>query len=570
MKKVFSTHILYLAALAVKAFDGLLELIGSMVILIIDPSKWSGYLGFIFRKELIEDPNDLVANFLINNVGQLGASIQVSGFLYLLSHGLIKIFLVVSLLKKKHWAYPVSEIVLSLFVIYQTYLFAHSGSIIILFLNAVDILLMVLIWIEYKKIKKQVKGSYLLILGVIILSFLSAIFLYLNSTRQNEISPVPSVNPTPSPTPTPTPSPSPNIEEPGKEEPSVAPGKVDFDVKDIEGQLVKHLFNIELVPSPKAAAFSPDGKEIWATLLLNKKRGVGVFDASNGRKIKDIDLEGGGGVEIVFSKDGTKAYVSQMETAKVFELDVKTKEVLRSFDTQSAWTKELWLSKDNALLYASNWCGDDVSEIDVEQGELVCRIKTVDTPRGIYVTPDNSYLYVAGFADGEIQKIDLKTGQKEILLDSGGAMRHIAADEEEGILYFSDMAKASIWKLDLETDEVEKFVSTDHNPNTIVLSPDNKILFVSCRGINASADNYYIPGPEWGSVLLFDTETGKMLDAIIGGNQATALAVSPDGKSLVFSDFLDNRLEVFEIPDYEVLKQGGGGIANFYKQYLRK
>ena len=433
---------------------------------------------------------------------------------------------------------------------------------------------------EYKKIKKQVQGNYFLILGLIMLIFLPAIFLYLNSTWQNETSPVSSIKPVPtfiptsipisSSTPTPSPTPSPNIEELDKEEPSVAPGRVDFDVKNIEGQLVKHLFNIELIPSPKAAAFSLDGKEIWATSLLNKKRGVSVFDTSNGRKIKDIDLGGGGGVEIVFSKDGQKAYVSQMETAKVFEIDTQTKEVLRSFDTQSTWTKELWLSQDNALLYASNWCGDDVSEIDLESGELVRRIKTVDTPRGIYVTPDNRYLYIAGFADGEIQKIDLKTGQKEILLHSGGAMRHIAANEKEGTLYFSDMAKASIWKLNLETSKVEQFVSTDHNPNTIVLSPDNKILFVSCRGINASAGNYYIPGPEWGSVLLFDTGTGKMLDAIIGGNQPTALAVSPDGKTLVFSDFLDNRLEVFEIPDYEVLKQGEGGIANFYKQYLRK
>ena len=79
-----------------------------------------------------------------------------------------------------------------------------------------------------------------------------------------------------------------------------------------------------------------------------------------------------------------------------------------------------------------------------------------------------------------------------------------------------------------------------------------------------------MPGPEWGSVLLFDTETGKMLDAIVGGNQPTALDVSPDGKYLVFSDFLDARLEVYEIPSYETLKNGNGGRSGIYKSELKK
>jgi hypothetical protein len=61
-----------------------------------------------------------------------------------------------------------------------------------------------------------------------------------------------------------------------------------------------------------------------------------------------------------------------------------------------------------------------------------------------------------------------------------------------------------------------------------------------------------------------------MFDAIVGGNQPTALAVSNDGTRLVFSDFLDNRLEVFGIPSYDILKNGNGGRSNVYKQDLKK
>jgi len=339
---------------------------------------------------------------------------------------------------------------------------------------------------------------------------------------------------------------------------------------DPEGQLVHYLFSIEGVPSPKAAAFTIDGKEIWVTSLLNKKRGVFVFNTLTGEYITDINLEDGGGVEIIFSSDGKKAYVSQMETAKVFEIDTASKKIMRTFDTKSAWTKILEFSHDEKKIFAANWSGDDVSEIDLESGKTIRRILTVDTPRGLYTTKDGKYLYVAGFGKGEIEKIDLNTGKGEVIYKNNGAMRHIAADEEKDVIYISDMGKNVIWKVNLNNDEVTKFAGTDKNTNTIDLSPDKKILFVSCRGLNFSADNYYVPGPEWGSVLLFDTETGKILDAIIGGNQPTALDVSPDGKYLVFSDFLDARLKVYKIPPYEELKNGNGGRSGVYKSELKK
>lgn len=341
-------------------------------------------------------------------------------------------------------------------------------------------------------------------------------------------------------------------------------------IKDSAGQLVHHLFNIESLPSPKAVAFSADGSEIWVTHLLNKKRGVSVLDAFSGEKIAEINLENGGGVEIAFSQDGKKAYLSQMETGKVFEIDTKTKKILRTFNTKSTWTKVLAVSKDGKFLYASNWCGDNVTEINLREGKVQRQISTVDTLRGLYLTEDNKFLYVAGFAEGEIEKINLETGQGKVIFKSGGAMRHIVGDEKRGVLYASDMAKNIVWRVFLKGDRVEKFTDTDNNPNTIVLSPDKKILFVSCRGKNFSPENYYVPGPEWGSVLLFDTETGKMLDAIVGGNQPTGLDVSPDGKILAFSDFLDGRLEMFSLPSYEVLKKGNGGKSKVYKNELRK
>jgi hypothetical protein len=95
------------------------------------------------------------------------------------------------------------------------------------------------------------------------------------------------------------------------------------------------------------------------------------------------------------------------------------------------------------------------------------------------------------------------------------------------------------------------------------------VLFISNRGAN-NPKSYYIPGYEWGSILLMDTTTGKPLDAIVGGNQCTALGVSDDGHTLVFSDFLDNRLRVYAVPDFSVLAAGHGGFYSKHFALLQK
>jgi sugar lactone lactonase YvrE len=166
---------------------------------------------------------------------------------------------------------------------------------------------------------------------------------------------------------------------------------------------------------------------------------------------------------------------------------------------------------------------------------------------------------VAGFGHGQLARIDLTSGESHTLLDTGGALRHLVGDSRRGVLYADDMAKNAVYVVDMRNGQARKLAATGKKPNTIDLSPDGKVLYVSNRGENGRS--YYAPGPEWGSVLALDTRTGKAVDAIVGGNQTTGLDVSPDGRLLAFSDFLDNRVQIFEIPPFETLANGGGGRA---------
>jgi DNA-binding beta-propeller fold protein YncE len=317
--------------------------------------------------------------------------------------------------------------------------------------------------------------------------------------------------------------------------------------------------------NPKQVAFTPDGTQIWVSLLGGQ--GVEVFDAATFERLAEINLGQHGAVEIIFAPDGAAAYASQMETASVYEIDTADLEVRRQLMTEGTWSKVMALSPDASTLYVSNWTSDDVSEIDLVSGEVRRRLPTVRNPRGLYPTEDGERLFVAGFGHGELARIDLAEGTSQVLLSTGGAMRHLVGDGKR--LYAGDMATAEVYVVDLETEETHKLADTNAKPNTIDLSPDGRVLYVSNRGRN-NPESYYLPGPEWGSVLAFDTATGDPLDAIVGGNQTTGLAVASDGSAVAFSDFLDNRVSVYEIPGYDALAAGGGGRFEAHRDELAK
>jgi DNA-binding beta-propeller fold protein YncE len=319
--------------------------------------------------------------------------------------------------------------------------------------------------------------------------------------------------------------------------------------------------------APKQVAFTPDASELWVTLLAGS--GLEVYDPANGALLAAIDLPEAGSVEVIFDSTGQTAFVSQMETASVYEIDVATHSIRRTLETGGSWTKVMVLDPDEERLWASNWVSNDVSEFDLATGELVRRIPTVATPRGLATDPGGTRLYVAGYDSGDIQVIDLATGEGTVIADTGGAVRHLVADPESNLIYASDMALDQIFAIDTGTDTVEPIAETDRLPNTVDISPDGQVLAVSNRGRN-NPETYYLPGPEWGSILLIDAASGAILDAIVGGNQPTGLDLSADGTLLAYSDFLDNRVTVLSVPSTADLRAGGGGRADTYRNELAK
>lgn len=332
--------------------------------------------------------------------------------------------------------------------------------------------------------------------------------------------------------------------------------KIDKSTSELEIKLEKKDSMLEQVAvistgkHPKSVEFTPDGRYMVSALLEGS--GVDIISAENFKHVKRVEFpekyaKMKNFVEIVFLPGKNEMWVSQMSTNSVHVIDMKDFTYKLTIPSKGIWTKIIAFSNDYKLAFASNWESHDISVIDVDQYKVIKKIKVAGIPRGMAVTDDNKYLYVCIFSSGQMQKIDLKTlNVVKTMNFPHGAKRHIILDKKKNLFYISDMYRGSIYVLNPVDDKVIKEIPVDSKLNTAELSPDGKFIFVSSRGPN-NRESYLLKGPIFGKVFVIDTDTLEIREWIWGRNQPTGLDVSPDGKYMVFTNFLNDELELYRI-----------------------
>jgi uncharacterized membrane protein len=144
---------LFEISLIIKAINAIADVLGGIIIWFTSKIVLVTFVLNILQHELSDDPKDYVAKFIVNSAEALSVNSQYFLGGYLLIHGVVKIFLLICLYKKKLWAYPVSIIIFSIIIFYETYLFYFSHSLWTLAFILFDILLVLLTWHEYYFLK---------------------------------------------------------------------------------------------------------------------------------------------------------------------------------------------------------------------------------------------------------------------------------------------------------------------------------------------------------------------------------------------------------------------------------
>ena len=199
-----------------------------------------------------------------------------------------------------------------------------------------------------------------------------------------------------------------------------------------------------------------------------------------------------------FTKEGhdTCSPASGYDTSFLSRVNLKSYNIDAVYPVGSV-PKVVKVTPDNKYILVSNWCSYTVTVISVETGKTVENIKIGRYPRGIAITKDSVYAYVAEMGGSGVHRIDLR-----------------------------DFSKT--------------FIPVGSNPRAIVLSPDEKTLYVT---LNIS-----------GKVAAWDLEKSKLIKTVSTGKAARSLDISDDGSTLFVVNFGSGTMSKVRASDMKLIQ----------------
>ena len=149
-------HRIFQISVALKGLHALIEVAGGVALYLVSTDTIAGLVKFATQEELIEDPNDYVATRLLAMAQHFSVDSKSFYAFYLLSHGVIKLLLVVGLLRNRLWSYPASILALGAFIAYQLYRYSYTQAVGLIVLTVFDFAVIALIWHEWRVRKRAV------------------------------------------------------------------------------------------------------------------------------------------------------------------------------------------------------------------------------------------------------------------------------------------------------------------------------------------------------------------------------------------------------------------------------
>lgn len=141
---------IFRVSVILKGLDGLLEIIGGALLLLVPVSSINSVVRALTQRELSEDPNNFIATHLRDAAASLTGSVTLFAAIYLLVHGIVKVVLVIAVLGGHTGAYPWMIGFLIAFVIYQVYEMILHLTIGLVLLTLFDLLIIGLTVHEYR------------------------------------------------------------------------------------------------------------------------------------------------------------------------------------------------------------------------------------------------------------------------------------------------------------------------------------------------------------------------------------------------------------------------------------
>ena len=128
--------------------------IGAFVRAYVNTAWLTNAIDWITPDRLLADPNDFIANRMLQFAGHFSVGTKSFMAVYLMATGFVKLFLFIELLRNRMWIFKPAIVALSLFVLYQFYRYIFvTGAPSLLVFASLDLIVIGLIWHTYRQKK---------------------------------------------------------------------------------------------------------------------------------------------------------------------------------------------------------------------------------------------------------------------------------------------------------------------------------------------------------------------------------------------------------------------------------
>jgi uncharacterized membrane protein len=142
-----------------KGAIGILQALAGTILLLIGPNMISNMIETSLEKD-VGNPRSILHGILLKLSEISSLNIHLFIALFMIVHGLVFIAAVFALIHKRMWAFPTAGLLLLLFIIYQVYHLSRNFSFIMMILTSIDIIIFVLLSLEYRRLKMTEKELF--------------------------------------------------------------------------------------------------------------------------------------------------------------------------------------------------------------------------------------------------------------------------------------------------------------------------------------------------------------------------------------------------------------------------
>ncbi len=249
---------------------------------------------------------------------------------------------------------------------------------------------------------------------------------------------------------------------------------------------------------------------------------------------------------IAVSKDGTRAYVTNIHDGTVSVIDLRTGQVGASITIGGQPTAIAVNSAGNRI-YVLNDADDTVSVVNTITGKIVGQaIQVGNDASAIVLSRDGNRAYVSNSSDGTVSVIDTVSRTVVSTVAVGTTPSGLALSPDGRYVYVANSDSGTVSVISTLRNAVVGTATVGESPTALVVSADGSRLYVANSGDSTISDD--------GTVSVIDTRTLAAIGSPIRvGDYPSGIALSADGTQLYVADALSSEVSVIDTATFEVV-----------------